>query len=208
MEEINKRKEEKQKEEMKIIEEEKRKKEEKEKRLNELRNKYEKSLIENREKLMNKIIKIDEKIKNQKIEHEKQMHIKYNKLFMSREDRKNRVMRSERVKDFERSLKMDMINQRMQRIENMQKDRYILEEERRKIENEMNTKKSVMLNRLEKVMKDDEINMTKDEILDYVINDIKPGHKNKNEENKKEKNKEINIKDNNDNVPGAIQEKH
>ena len=60
-----------------------------------------------------------------------------------------------------------------------------------------------MLSRLEKVMKDDR-NMTKDEIMDYVINDVKPGQKHK-EENKKEDN--INIKDNSANVPGAIEEK-
>ena len=159
--------------------------------MNELRNKYEKSLIQNREKLMNKIIKIDEKIKNQKLEQEKQLHKKYNKLYMSREDRKNRVMRSERVKDFERSVKLDMINARMERIENMQKDRYMLDEERRKMEDDISNKKSVMLRRLEKVMKDDR-DMTKEEIMDYVFNDVKPGQKNK-EENKKE---DININDN------------
>ena len=138
------------------------------------------------------------------------MHIKYNKLYISREDRKNRVIRSERIKDFERSLKMDKINERMKRIDNMQKDRYLLEEERRIIENEMDMKKSVMLQRLQKVMKDDEINMTKDEILNYVINDVKPGHKNKNEDNNKnnskENNKENDIKDNYNNVPGTIED--
>ena len=108
---------------------------------------------------------------------------------MSREDRKNRVMRSERVKDFERSVKMDMINARMQRIDNMQKDRYILDEERRKIEDQLNNKKSAMLNRLQKVMKDDK-NMTKDEIMEYVFNDIKPTNKKKDEENKKDVNNE------------------
>ena len=149
---------------------------------------------------MNKIIKSDEKIKNQKIEHQKQLHKKYNQLYMSREDRKNRVLRSEKVKDFERSMKMDMINARMQRIDNMQKDRYILEEERRKLEDEINNKKSKMLKRLEKVMKDDK-NMTKNEIMDYVIKDTKPQKKNKDEDYNKEdisnNNKEKNINDNN-----------
>ena len=54
----------------------------------------------------------------------------------------------------------------------------------------MNNKKSVRLNRLEKVMIDDR-NMTKEEIMDYVINDIKPGQKHK-DENKKEENININ----------------
>ena len=206
MEEIQKRKEEKEKEEMKQMEEEKRKKEEKEKRLIEVRSKYEQILVDNREKIMNKIIKIDEKIKNQKLQQEKNLHKKYNQLFLSREDRKNRVMRSERVKDFERSVKMDMINARMQRIENMQKDRYMLEQERRNMEDGLSNKKTLMLKRLEKVMKDDR-NMTKDEITDFVFNDVKPGHKNKDEENKRQEHKDININDNTLNVPGAIEEK-
>ena len=124
---------------------------------------------------MSKIVKNDEKIKNQKMEQEKKMHIKYNKLYISREDRKNRVIRSERVKDFERSQKLDKINNRMKRIENMQKDRYLLEEERRKNEDEMNEKKNIMLKRLEQVIKSDK-NMTKDEIMDYVINNVEPGN--------------------------------
>ena len=63
----------------------------------------------------------------------------------------------------------------MKRIENMQKDRYLLEEERRKNEDEMNEKKNIMLKRLEQVIKSDK-NMTKDEIMDYVINNVEPGN--------------------------------
>ena len=168
MEEISKRKEEKKKKEMKELEEEKRKKEEREKRLNELRNKFEKNMAENRQRLMNKIITTDEKIKNHRKEQEKQLHIKYNKLYMSREDRKNRVLRKERVKDFERSQKMEEINARMQRIDDMKKDRYLLEEERRKMENELNFKKTNMLKRLQNIIKSDK-HMNKNEIMDYVF---------------------------------------
>ena len=91
-------------------------------------------MADNRQRLMEKIIYTDKKIKNQKIAQEKQLHIKFNKLYISREDRKNRVIRKERVRDFQRTQKMDKINQRMKRIDNMQKDRYLLEEERKKIE--------------------------------------------------------------------------
>ena len=175
MEEINKRKEEKQIEEMRILEEEKRKKEEKEKRLNELRNKFEKNMADNRQRLMEKIIYTEKKIKNQKIAQEKQLHIKFNKLYISREDRKNRVIRKERVRDFQRTQKMDKINQRMKRIDNMQKDRYLLEEERKKIEEEINNKKSIMLKRLQNVIKNNK-QMTKEEIMDYVF-DVKNKNK-------------------------------
>ena len=87
---------------------------------------------------------------------------------MSREDRKNRVLRKERVKDFERSQKMEEINARMQRIDDMKKDRYLLEEERRKMENELNFKKTNMLKRLQNIIKSDK-HMNKNEIMDYVF---------------------------------------
>ena len=175
MEEITKRKEEKQKDEMRALEEEKRKKEEKEKRLNELRNKFEKSMVENRQKLLEKIIITDKKIKNQRMEQEKQLHIKYNKLYMSREDRKNRVLRQERVKDFQRTQKMEQINERMKRIDNIQKDRYLLEEERKKVEDEIIYKKKIMLKRLQNVINSNK-KMTKNEIMDYVF-DYKQGNR-------------------------------
>lgn len=171
MEEIKKRKEEKHKEEIHLLEEESKKKEEKEKRLNELRNKFEKNMLENRQKLMDKIIANDIKIKNQKIEQEKQMHKKYNKIYMSREDRKNRVIRKERVKDFERTQKMDQIIARMKRIDNLQKDRSLLEEERKKIEDEIYNKKKIMLERLQNVIRSNK-SMEREEIMDYVF-DVK-----------------------------------
>ena len=171
MEEINKRKEEKQIEEMRFLEEQKRKKEEKEKKLHEIRNKFEKSMADSRQRLMEKIIYTDKKIKNQKMVQEKQLHIKFNKLYISREDRKNRVIRRERVNDFQRTQKMDKINQRMKRIDNMQKDRYLLEEERKKIEEEIHNKKIIMLKRLQNVIKNNK-QMSKDEIMDYVF-DVK-----------------------------------
>ena len=181
MEEISKRKEEKHKREMKTLEEEKIKKEARERRLNELRNKFEKNMAENRQRLMNKIIITDEKIKSHRKEQEKLLHIKYNKLYMSREDRKNRVIRKERIKDFERTQKMEEINARMKRIDNMQKDRYLLEEERRKMENELNFKKNNMLRRLQKIMKSEK-HMSKDEIMDYVF-DSKHANKSITDEN-------------------------
>ena len=66
---------------------------------------------------------------------------------MSREDKKNRVIRKERVKDFQRTQKMEKIIARMKRIDNIEKDRILLEEERKKIEDEIYNKKTIMLKR-------------------------------------------------------------
>ena len=43
---------------------------------------------------MSKIVKSDERIKKQKQEQEKESQVKYNKMFMLREDRKNKVIRN------------------------------------------------------------------------------------------------------------------
>ena len=109
----------------------------------------------------------------QKYEQEQEKQKKYNKIYMMREDRKDRVIRNEKIKSFERKLKMDQINLRMEKIEEMKKERYLLDEQRRKMESEMNNRKSIMLNRLSQIIRSDEY-YTKDEIIDYVFNNISP----------------------------------
>jgi hypothetical protein len=142
---------------------------------------------------MSKIENTDERIKKQKLEQEHESQKKYNRIYMMREDRKIRVVQNEKIQNFERQQKMEKINERMERIEDMKREKYLLDEERRKIENEMNNKKVVMMDRLRKVMKSDEY-FTKDEIIDYVFHDIKPNsHKNNenanaNKDEKKENN--------------------
>ena len=137
---------------------------------------------------------------------------------MMREDRKDKVVRNEKIQNFNRKQKMEQINARMEKIEEMKREKYLLEEERKRIEAEMNNKKDIMMNRLSKVVKSDEY-FTKDEIIDYVFNDKKPNttksmsnirrinyikqdkndKNNKNDKNKNNKNdkndKEDNIKD-------------
>ena len=165
---LKKRQEEKNKEEMLILQEERRKKEQKEKRLLELKNKFEKTLNENRQRLIDKINANDIKIKNQKLEQEKIMNKKFNKLYMSQEDRKNLVIRKERVKDFQRTQKMEKIIARMKRMENLQKDRSLLEEERKKFEGEILYKKKIMREKLQNVIRSNK-SLDSDEIINYVF---------------------------------------
>ena len=167
------------------------------------RDKHERQIEENKKRLLSKIENTDERIKKQKQEQEEEYQKKYNKIYMMREDRKIRVVQNDKIQTFERLQKMEQINARMERIEDMKRERQFLDEERRKMENEMNNKKDVMLRRLRKVMKSDEY-FTKDEIIDYVFNDIKPIHKNndknqnKTNDNEKEDNKDE--KENNRNI--------
>ena len=92
---------------------------------------------------------------------------------MLREDRRDKVNRYEKIQMYERRMKLEQINNRMEKIEEMQKERYLLDEERRKIGEELNYKKTIMLNRLGKIIRSNE-QFTKEEINDYVFKNIKP----------------------------------
>ena len=153
------------------------------------RDKHERQIEENKKRLLSKIENTDERIKKQRQEQEQKCQKKYNKIFMMREDRKIRVVQNDKIQNFERLQKMEQINARMEKIEEMKREKNLLDEERRKMENEMNNKKEAMMGRLRKIIKSDEY-FTKEEIIDYVFNDNKPNHKNQNQNN-------INDEDNN-----------
>ena len=171
MELIQQRQELRHQKEILTIEEEIKKREYKNRKLLQSRSNHEKLLEQNKLKLLTKIENNEERIKRQKYEQEQEKQKKYNKIYMMREDRKDRVIRNEKIKSFERKLKMDQINNRMEKIEEMKKERYLLDEQRKKMEAEINNRKSIMLNRLSQIIRSDEY-YTRDEIIDYVFRNI------------------------------------
>ena len=137
--------------------------------------------IENRKNTILKRIDIEEeRIKRQKIKQEKEKLEKYNKLYMQREDHLKLIERNERIKQYLRELKLEQINLRMKQIKQMQEVRKRLEEKRKQREKKLKEDKIYMRDRLNKIMnKDDEVNLSRDEILEYVLNNIKPNINNK-----------------------------
>ena len=135
-----------------------------------------KNNIEKRKNLiMKKIDMEEERIKKQKLKQEKEMMEKYNILYMQREDRKKQIEQNERIQQYQRELKLEEINLRMEKIEQIQNQRIFLEEKRKQKEKELSDEKIGMINRLNKIMNsENEINLTRDEILNYVIKDVKP----------------------------------
>jgi len=170
---FNQRQEKRHQEELKTIDIENKRKELKDKKMKETRDKHERQLSEYKNKLLIKLEITDERIKRQREELMIINQKKYNKLNMMREDRKDKVVRNDKIQKFERKLKMAKIKARMDRIEEMKRERFLLEEERRKIEEEMNNKKNIMMGRLNKLIKSDNY-FTRDEIINYVLHDIKP----------------------------------
>ena len=97
---------------------------------------------------------------------------------MKREDRQIKIEQNERIKNFERELRLSQINERIEKLEDIKNERNLLEEKRKKMEKELNVEKNEMENRIQKIMKNDD-GLSRDEILNYVINDIQPNITNK-----------------------------
>ena len=73
---------------------------------------------------------------------------------------------------------MSQINERIEKLEDIKNERNLLEEKRKQMEKELNDEKNEMESRMNKIMKNDD-GLSRDEILNYVINDIKPNIANK-----------------------------
>lgn len=131
------------------------------------------------------------------------MH-KFNKIYLSREDKHHKVKQSEKVQDYIREQKMKKIEERNQRIEEMKEQKRQLEEERRKMKEEMDAKKAEMLNKVQKLMKKNK-QLSKDEFYDKVFkeedNISKQGNKNtiNDEENMNGDNDQQMVDNNNNN---------
>ena len=61
---------------------------------------------------------------------------------MKREDRQIKIEQNERIKNFERELKMSQINERIEKLEDIKNERNLLEEKRKQMEKELNDEKN------------------------------------------------------------------
>ena len=185
--------------ELKSLEKKSQENELKELKVQKQRQMYQIKIEKQKNLLLEKLDKNEERIKKQKLEQEKKVLKKNNLLFMQREDRKIKIEQNERAKNFERELLLSQIQERMEKLQDIKKEKHQIEEKRKQIEKELVDEKEGMENRLQKIMKYDEY-LTRDEILDYVFNDIKPNTKNKSKLSVSRRNKEFeekNISNNN-----------
>ena len=67
--------------------------------------------------------------KKQKEARDKENMEKFNKNYLNMEDRRTRVARKERAMEFEREQKMKEINDRMKKIDDMKKQKIMLEDD-------------------------------------------------------------------------------
>ena len=145
----------------------------KELKVQEQRQMYQIKIEKQKNLLLEKLDKNEERIKKQKLEQEKKFMEKNNQLYMQREDRKLKIEQSERAKKFEREVLYSQIQERMGKLDDFMNEKYLLGEKRKQMEKQLSDEKEGMEDRMQKIMRHDEY-FSRNEILNYVLNDKKP----------------------------------
>ena len=159
--------------ELKIIEKKNQENENKEIKAHKNRELYLMSVENKKQLLLKKLDNTDKRIKKQKLEQEKKFMEKNNQLYMQREDRKLKIEQSERAKKFEREVLYSQIQERMGKLDDFMNEKYLLGEKRKQMEKQLSDEKEGMEDRMQKIMRHDEY-FSRNEILNYVLNDKKP----------------------------------
>ena len=146
---------------------------------------------ENTQKYLLKQEQKEERMKIAKEDKEKENLSKYNKLYISATNQRTKYLREENVKEYIRSLKFQSMTRKSQELQEKVDKKNEENEERRRLEEEINKDRQVMMDRLQLILHSDgEYN--KEEVNDYVFKGIKPKKKKKEEQNKNEENNDIN----------------
>ncbi len=142
---------------------------------------------ENTQKYLLKQEQKEERMKIAKEDKEKENLSKYNKLYISATNQRTKYLREENVKEYIRSLKFQSMTRRSQELQEKIDKKNEENEERRRLEEEINKDRQVMMDRLQLILHSD-VEYTKEEVNDYVFKGIKPKKKKKEEQNKNEEN--------------------
>ena len=151
----------------------------------------EKQENENKQKYLLKQEQKEERMKIAKEDKEKENLSKYNKLYISATNQRTKYLREENVKEYIRSLKFQSMTRKSQELQEKVDKKNEENEERRRLEEEINKDRQVMMDRLQLILHSDG-EYTKEEVNDYVFKGIKPKKKKKEEQNKNEENNDIN----------------
>ena len=119
--------------------------------------------------------------------------IKSNKIYISTMNNKIRHLREENAKEYKRTLIIENMNKRLELFHEKSKKKNEETVERKRLEEEINKHKQVMLERLQEIM-DNEGDYTKEEINNYVFKGIKPkksSKEGKSEENSSNENDKV-----------------
>ena len=173
--------------------------EEKQKKLLETKEKSELIQNESKKVLLEKISRTEKRRQELKLKQDEENQLKYNKMYMSMEEKRARVARNEKIREFQRAQQLKQIEERMKRIEVMKVEREKISRERKLLSERISLKKKKMIAKFEVVMRHNR-NISKDEIYKKILEGVDEGQNpsttynkksNLKEENQDEKNKTI-----------------
>ena len=90
-------------------------------------------------------------------------------MYILREDRKNRVKRSEKIKEYNRKKLLDSINERFKKMEKIKRDKQNLDTERKIMQEQMRQKKQKMMRKFNILIHSDKF-YKREEFYDYIFN--------------------------------------
>ena len=142
------------------------------------------------------------KMKVAKEDKEKENLSKSNKLYISTMNHRLRYLRGENANEYRRTIKLENLNNRMKLIDEKKEKQNEEKEEIKRLQEEINKDKLVMMNRLQTILTSDN-EYTKDEVNNYVFKGIRP-HKKTKEDKSQESNDNDNDNENKGNGSKAF----
>ena len=137
------------------------------------RKKNEEQLEEAKKRYMDKIAKINERYELNKKNRYKIMEMRNNKMYIFANNASSDYIRNIAKDNYLRKEKLEKINKKMNKIDQIRLEKQYHSEERKKKEIELNGEKEIMLKRLEKFLHSDK-NYRKQDIYKYVFDGKKP----------------------------------
>ena len=123
---------------------------------------------------MDKYYKSEEKIKKQKKENEKKISEKYLEIAIKREDTFTNLIRNERQKELIRQLKLESIDKRKDRLNEIQKQKEEINNKKRELSHNIDKRKSELFKKVKSILTNGNFK-SKDDIYKQVFNDEELG---------------------------------
>ena len=95
-------------------------------------------------------------------------------MYMSMEEKRARVARNEKIREYQRAQQLKQIEERMKRIEEMKIEREKINRERKLLSERISLKKKEMIAKFEVVMRHNR-NISKDEIYKKILEEVDEG---------------------------------
>ena len=140
-----------------------------------------------KKKCLDRIAKKSEKYILNKEKKDKEMKVKFNKMYILAKNVNEDYKRNNAINVYQRKEKMEQINKKMNKIDRILQERHFHNEERIQLEEQLSEEKLNMQNRLAQFLHSDK-NYSKEEVYKFVFDGKKPNNRGRKKSGKSNKN--------------------